>query len=401
MYGGAAGKGASSASPSGMSALSGTNRLSLCLTRHLHSPHVAPPSRTPRVLLVLASLALPTLFAVAGAVETLLTGASPNWDTALVREGVYWGAWVVLIPPIFWLCRWLQGGPQRWSRYAIGLAIGTCLTILCLPLAYELIRIGFWSIAWEFSWVNERPPAYWPEFRQLFLHLITASVALFVCTVVPWYAVTHYRAAKERRLEAIQLGAMLQQAQLQALRSQLNPHFLFNTLHSIAELIHEDPRRAEQMLLQLGELLRKSLKSQAIEVPLSEELDFIRSYLAIEQMRLGDRLELVWKIDPSALELLVPSLILQPIVENSIQHGIAPSAHGGRLEITAARADGQVRLEVRDNGPGLRTATDRPGHGIGIENTRARLHRLYADGASFRLTNDQGLIVSISLPCRT
>lgn len=397
-----AAKMASRASTSGMSTRSGrADRLPPCLTCRVHSAHVATSSRTPRVLLVLASLALPTLFAVAGAVETLLTGASPNWDTALLREGVYWGAWVVLIPPIFWLCRWLQHGPQRWSRYVVGLAIGTSLTIVCLPLAYELIRLGFWSIAWELSWVKEAPPAYWPEFRELFLHLITASVALFVCTVVPWYAVTHYRDAKERRLEAVQLGAMLQQAQLQALRSQLNPHFLFNTLHSIAELIHEDPRRAEQMLLQLGELLRKSLKSQAIEVPLSEEIDFIRSYLAIEQMRLGDRLEVVWNVDASVLQLLVPSLILQPIVENAIQHGIAPSARHGRLEITAGRADGRLHLEVRDNGPGLSASTDHAGSGIGIENTRARLQRLYGDGATFQLTNDQGLVVSISLPCLT
>src|SRR5204862_6115231 len=130
---------------------------------------------------------------------------------------------------------------------------------------------------------------------------IAAGVIVFASTVIAWYAVTNYREAKERRLESVELGAMLQQAQLQALRSQLNPHFLFNTLHSIAELIHENPRHAEHMLLQLGELLRKSLKVQSLEVPLNEELDFIRSYLVIEQMRLGDRLELVWNIDSAVL----------------------------------------------------------------------------------------------------
>jgi sensor histidine kinase YesM len=193
---------------------------------------------------------------------------------------------------------------------------------------------------------------------------------------------------------------MLQQAQLQALRSQVNPHFLFNTLHSIAELIHENPRLAEQMLLKLGELLRKSLHTPALEVRLREELDFIRDYLAIEQMRLGDRLALVWNIDPAAEDASVPSLILQPIIENAIQHGIGRSRHGGRIEITAARDSDLIRLEVRDNGPGLSRDSDPSGTGIGIENTRARLDRLYGSRASFRLTNDHGLVVSMTLPCQ-
>ncbi|HEY9155835.1 MAG TPA: histidine kinase, partial [Opitutaceae bacterium] len=262
---------------------------------------------------------------------------------------------------------------------------------------YELIRIGVWFFAWKLSWVSNAPPAFASEFKGLFLHLITASIIMFVCTIVPWYAVMQYRDAKERRLEAVQLGAMLQQAQLQALRSQLNPHFLFNTLHSIAELVHENPRLAEQLVLQLGELLRKALKSQAIEVPLSEELDFLRSYLAIEQMRLGERMELVWNVDSGILDTPVPSLILQPLVENAIKHGVGSSAGRGRVEISAKHEGDQVRLEVRDNGPGLSGETALSG-GIGLENTRARLQRLYGTRSNFQLTNDHGLVVSILLP---
>lgn len=207
---------------------------------------------------------------------------------------------------------------------------------------------------------------------------------------------TNYREAKETRLESAELSAMLQQAQLQALRSQLNPHFLFNTLHSIAELIHENPRHAEQMLLQLGELLRKSLKAQSLEVPLSEEIDFIRSYLAIEQMRLGDRLEVVWRVDADVLGARVPSLILQPIVENAVQHGVAASSQAGRLEIVATRSSDQLRLEVRDNGPGVKEGST--SSGIGIGHTRARLVRLYGSRASLDLNNDRGLVASIRLP---
>jgi signal transduction histidine kinase len=359
---------------------------------------VNSPRRWPRASLALLYLALPVLFSLVGGVETLLRSDGPRWPVALWREFVYCAAWIVLIPPIFRLCRWMHAGPRHWLRYALGLGAGTGLSILFLPLAYEAIRLGLWWAAWKFTWIAEHPPAFWTEYRELYLHFLTASVVIFACTVVAWYAVTNYREARERKVEAVELGAMLQKAQLQALRSQLNPHFLFNTLHSIAELIHENPRHAEQMVVQLGDLLHKSLKTQAVQVPLSEELDFIRSYLAIEQMRLGDRLELIWKIDPVAVDVLVPSLILQPIVENSIRHGIAVSSHAGRLEITAGRTGDQLRLEVRDNGPGLGAPREKPGNGIGLENTRARLDRLYGSRAVFQLTNDHGLVVSMTLP---
>jgi hypothetical protein len=354
--------------------------------------------RWPRASRAVVYLALPLLFSLAGSVETLLKTGRPEWPVALGREAVYCVAWIVLIPPIFWLCRWLHRGPRRWPRYLLGLTAGTGLTIVLLPLAYTVVRVGLWAVAWKFSWVQEPPPGFWADYRGVFPYLLTAGVIIFFSTTVGWYAVTNYREAEERKFEAAELGAMLQKAQLQALRSQLNPHFLFNTLHSIAELIHENPEQAEQMLLQLGELLHKSLKTQAMQVPLGEELDFIRGYLAIEQMRLGDRLEVVWAIEPAALAAPVPSLILQPLVENAIRHGIAVSPRGGRLVVTAARAGGDLRLEVRDNGPGLGGSDEKPGNGIGLENTRGRLERLYGPRASFRLTNDHGLVVSITLP---
>lgn len=343
-------------------------------------------------------LALPVLFSLAGGVETVLKTGRPEWPLALWREGVYCAAWVVLIPPIFWLCRWLHAGPRRWWRYFLGLAAGTGLTIVLLPLAFQIIQVGLWATAWKMSWVHVPPPAFWAGYRGVFPYLLTAAVIIYFSTTIAWYAVTNYREAEARKLEAVELGAMLQKAQLQALRSQLNPHFLFNTLHSIAELIHENPRHAEQMLLQLGELLHKSLKTQAGQVPLGEELDFIRGYLAIEQMRLGDRLEVVWQIEPAVVDAPVPSLILQPLVENAIRHGIASLPRGGRLEITAARVDGHLELEVRDNGPGLAAAAEKSGNGIGLENTRARLERLYGARASFRLTDDAGVVVSMCLP---
>lgn len=348
--------------------------------------------------MALAYLALPVLFSLAGGVETVLKTGRPEWPLALWREAVYCASWISLTPFIFWLCRWLHAGSRHWQRYLLGLTAGIGLTIVSLPLAYQVFRIGGWWIAWKSGWIPESPPNFWADYRGVFPYLLTAAVVIFASTVIAWYAVANYREAEERKLESAELGALLQAAQLQALRSQLNPHFLFNTLHSIAELIHENPRQAEQMVLQLGELLHKSLKTQAVQVPLREEIDFIRSYLAIEQVRLGERLEVIWKIPPEVVDAPVPSLILQPIVENAIRHGIAPLPRGGRLEIAAASVAGRLELVVRDNGTGFGGAGEKPGNGIGIENTRARLARLYGSRASFRLTNDHGLVVSLTLP---
>src|SRR5262249_22884333 len=158
--------------------------------------------------------------------ENLLTSPNPSWSTALWREGPYWAAWVILIPPIFRLRRWLHDGPQRWPRYALGLTAGAGLTIVLLPLFLEAIRLGLWSIGWKLFWAKQSPPAFWSDYRVVFLHFLTAAVVIYSCTIIAWHAVTHYREAKERRLESAELGEMLQKAQLQALRSQLNPHFL-------------------------------------------------------------------------------------------------------------------------------------------------------------------------------
>ncbi len=367
------------------------------MTAPLHCVPVNPFARWPRVSLALLYVALPTLFSLVGGVESLVNGSVPGWGEALRREGMYWAACVVLFVPTFRLCRWLHEGPPRWPRYLLGLTVGALLAIASFPLIFQTVRLGLWLLAPRY-FPDGAPTTFGAAYRGLFPHLITASVVMYASAVVAWHAVTHYREAKERRVEAAELGALLQQAQLQALRSQLNPHFLFNTLHSIAELIHENPSLAEQMLLQLGELLRKSLKTQSLEVPLGEEIDFVRSYLAIEQMRLGPRLDVVWNVEPATLGVRVPSLILQPLVENAVRHGTAETTRASRLHISAARTDGHLCLEVRDNGPGFSADAASGGTGIGLANTRSRLERLYGSGASLRLTNDGGLVVSMSLP---
>ena len=207
------------------------------------------------------------------------------------------------------------------------------------------------------------------------------------------------RRAAELEVQAARLREGLAQAQLDALRAQLNPHFLFNTLNTISVLMSEDVVAANRMLLRLGDLLRTSLTTAATqEVELAQELEFVRGYLEIEQARLSDRLSVRLDIEPAALGARVPSLLLQPLVENAVRHGIAPRVGAGVIEIRAARRGDMLELSVRDDGPGLSSAPLRDG--IGLSATRSRLERLHGPRHRFDLRDADGggLLVSVSLP---
>jgi LytS/YehU family sensor histidine kinase len=201
------------------------------------------------------------------------------------------------------------------------------------------------------------------------------------------------------------LGTELLEAKLQALRMQLNPHFLFNTLNTISALIHDDPSMADRMVVRLGDLLRRTLEHRdAHEVPLRDELSFLRDYLAIEQARFGDRLTATIDVAPETESLYVPFLLLQPLVENAIRHGIEPREEPGHVTVTARRDGNQLELRVVDNGDGLADAAGAPpSEGIGLANTRTRLAYLYEDEHSLELRNGSrgGLEVRVRIPCRT
>jgi LytS/YehU family sensor histidine kinase len=225
------------------------------------------------------------------------------------------------------------------------------------------------------------------------------NLPVYAGFVLAWHAATFYRDARDRQIQAVQLESLLQQAQLEALRSQLNPHFLFNALHSMAELVHTDPKLAEQLIVRLGELLRQVLQSSTRqEVTLAEELEFIRGYVEIEQMRLGERLRVSWDIEAGALDARVPSLIVQPLVENAVQHGIAATVGSGTLSISARRDAQYLHLEIRDTGPGLAQNSIDRRQGIGLANTRARLQRLYGDRHGFELQAAEGFAVLVRIP---
>jgi LytS/YehU family sensor histidine kinase len=191
---------------------------------------------------------------------------------------------------------------------------------------------------------------------------------------------------------------------LNLLKMQLHPHFLFNTLNAISALVYESPRAADRTISQLSDLLRLSLNSGAAqEVSLKDELEFLRKYVQIQQTLLQERLEVRWDIEPAALDAFVPNMILQPIVENSIRHGIAPLENGGRIEVSAGRFDGSLRLSVCDNGIGL--APDERGprtEGVGLGNMRARLKHLYGGAHQLSLSEPRGggLEVRLLIPYR-
>ena len=357
-----------------------------------------PTARSSRLQRLALSAVVPVVLTIVYAAQVKLTGKG-SWSQALGQETIFCGTWWLIGVLIFWLCNWLhREPPSRW-RLAVGLLGGAVGVMFLEPTLLAGCRVVVEWVDAMISGDSFNVGAIIETWPKLFLSLFGFNILIYGGIVVAWYAVTYYRDLQERRLESAELVASLQRAQLQALRSQLNPHFLFNTLHSIAELVHENPRLAEQMVLRLSELLRKALRSSGEqEVALAEELDFAKGYLEIEQLRLGERLSVTWDVAPEALVARVPSLLLQPLIENAIQHGIAPSTRPGTLAIRARRDADYFEVQVHDNGPGLAiNGSDRQG-GIGLANTSDRLQRLYGDRQRFELINDRGLRVNVRLP---
>jgi LytS/YehU family sensor histidine kinase len=228
------------------------------------------------------------------------------------------------------------------------------------------------------------------------------GILLYGMIIIIDYAFEFYHRYQEKALRAAQLETQLAQAQLQALRMQLHPHFLFNTLNAISVLIQKDPELARQTLGQLSELLRLTLDNAGAPfVTLKAELEFLERYLQIERTRFGDRLAVQMNIAEEALPAQIPNLILQPLVENAIRHGVNEQRGPALLQISAPRNNGKLHLEVRDNGRGLvQQPESAEREGIGLANTRSRLSRLYGEGYSFALSNAApgGVIASLEIP---
>jgi two-component system LytT family sensor kinase len=299
--------------------------------------------------------------------------------------------WTLAALPIMALARRFPLTGPRWVRAALV----HLLAALCLPFVHSAAVIAV-RLAFDHYPV---PTSFLREFPGMAVGLALSNVLFYAAVVAAVHGVDAWRRDRSRELREAQLMARLREAELDVLRNQLQPHFLFNTLHGISALLETDPRGARRMLTRLADLLRLSLRSDAAqEVTLREELAFLEQYLEIQRMRFGDRLQV--RVEATDAEVLVPRLLLQPLVENAIRHGIARRPGAGRVTVQA-RVEGQtLRLTVEDDGAGVGSAGE--GHGIGLSNTRARLAQLYGDAASLELADRAGggAVATVLIPAR-
>lgn len=324
------------------------------------------------------------------------SGRPISWGFAASNALFDWYVVALLSIPVAWLSNRFPIDRQTWEvNVPLHLAASGAFSFLFIVLR---------------AWVAQAQGAFSHQampFSAAFQLLLVKSfpnLLIYWVILTVGHAFAYSRAAQERELRASELERHLAQARLQALQMQLNPHFLFNTLHAISALMHRDVEAADRMITRLSDLLRYALEStDEQEVPLETELAFLERYLEIEQTRFGDRLVLNKSIDSDTLDAFVPTLILQPLVENAIRHGIEPHARRGVISLAARRQDGLLHLEVRDNGGGLPKGHATADEGVGLSNTRARLAELYGEEYRFEFKNadEGGLIVHLAIPCRS
>jgi two-component system, LytTR family, sensor kinase len=286
---------------------------------------------------------------------------------------------------------------NNWVRNAL---LHVPISIVLSVILTALGRVLIWL---RYGYPAGRPLTF-ESITRFVVGNFSEGIGIYLLIALFSYAFRYYWQYREGQLRTLQLEAQLSQAQLEALKMQLHPHFLFNTLHSISALLRKDTEAARRMITRLGDFLRLTLEnSGAQEVSLQQEMEFLRCYLEIERIRFQDRLVTRMDVSPQVLDAKVPNLILQPIVENAIRHGINPRSTPGIIEIQAKPHNGALRIQVRDNGPGL------PAHrsseilfrkGLGLRNTETRLERLYGAAHLFDLANDPegGLVVTLEIP---
>jgi two-component system LytT family sensor kinase len=305
--------------------------------------------------------------------------------------------WAFATPLILWLSRRFRIERHNWLRQiSRHFVFSLALTGILLALHY----LVFMTLLGRTSSISP-----WRLINYVYYNL-DRWVLVYGFILLMSHAFNYYNSFRKGELKASQLHTQLVQSQLEALKMQVHPHFLFNTLHSISALLSKDTEAARKMITRLGDFLRLTLEnSGSMEVTLQQEIEFLNGYLEIERIRFQDRLTTSIHVDPEVLDVRVPNLILQPLVENAMRHAIGNST-SGRVEINAAPRNGVLRIEVKDNGPGIspdRNLETRPGKGLGLANTRARLVGLYGKAAKFELSNDPagGLIVALEIPRST
>lgn len=323
-------------------------------------------------------------------------GGHSVWSDHLELNLAYWYVPALLTKLIVLLAHKFRierpGWPRALAVHVTSMAVFSVVHVLCLS-GVRVLLFG--------SYAKPAATEWWPFIQRQYLHNLDWAMMTYSTIVGVTYAVSYYREAQQRTVLSAQLETRLVEAELKTLQAELHPHFLFNTLHAISTLVHRDPNAADRMIVRLSDLLRLTLDQGGVqETSLKEELEFLQKYLEIEQIRFRDRLNVRFDVDPDVLDVPVPRLILQPLVENAIRHGIGPRSGEGLIEISARPEADRLWLQVRDNGVGLNGgALAALEKGIGLSNTRARLHCLYGPDYRFEFSNrGGGLTVRIVIP---
>jgi len=359
-----------------------------------------------RMLLILTGLfSLVTLFFTTSNFFMYLLEPK-DYSLALWQEfllyAIRWLPWVPLAPGAVWLARRFPVRGRRWPGHLgvhlLGsLALSAVQSSLCVAIYRYPVK----------QWVGlpEGIGPYLSSYWLTFLNQIHNNLLTYVVILIAVWEIDHLRLYREKEIVAGRLEAELARANLQALKSQVHPHFLFNTLHMISAMVYEDPARADVMISRLSDLLRATIdQPDAPTVPLKSELDVLSLYVDLMKARFGDRLAVAYEVEPEALAAFVPSFSLQPLVENAIKHGIMPRDRGGAITISAHRDDGRLVVGVSDDGVGLKDDPETLlARGVGLRNIKRRLLGLYGAGGLMRLANGSGggTRISLEIPFRT
>jgi signal transduction histidine kinase len=328
---------------------------------------------------------LPVLQALQAAFYSAYVGDAVEWNRLLPIRLADWYTCALFTPVGFWLVRRFPLQRAVWLRnLGVHLAVSSVAVAVKFALYVEVAR-------------RISPAETWRLDMLLARRFIPESIALWALLGIV-HAVEYHGRFRERELHAARLEAELASARLDALTAQLQPHFLFNTLNSVSTLMHRDVDAADEMLTHLGDLLHRTLRQHdRHEIPLSEEIDLLRHYVDIMKIRFQDRLAVRMDVDDNVRGALVPPLLLQPLVENAIRHGIARKPGAGHIGIAARRAGDCLEITIRDDGEG-HTGGD---EGVGLSNTRRRLRELYGDRQTLELLTEGagGLLVKVRIPC--
>ena len=347
------------------------------------------------ILAVTTALGFFSAFAAFYFVATFTDKPTP-FSLLLALNLGYWYSWAVLTPGILWLTNRFPFDRSTWKLaipiHIVGVVVATSLHVV---MAVASRMATYWV-------VGESLDTWLHELQEMLILNFDWEMMTYWTIVGVATAIKYMHEARARELSAAQLETRLVEARLHTLQRQMQPHFLFNTLNTISALMHRDVDAADAMIARLSDLLRMSLQRVGVqEVPLKEELDFLSKYLEIEQTRFRDRLTVVFDVQADALDALVPNLLLQPLVENAIKHGIGPRPTPGQITVRARRNGAMLELDVQDNGVGLSAArlTDF-NRGVGLSNTRSRLDHLYGSlhRFEFRQPAEGGLLVCIAIP---